>query len=165
MSKIRYLGERDTFGRPVVVVSSYDVSTGDKKELLDPRLDLAPGLVGEFDWGPAGRVPAMTRLCLAILADALAFRADGDELAMTYCRALRSGSDANASRLVRLRRLGRDPVDRRRAGRPFSPRRQRCRPMPVRQSPRESGRIAAATGNLTPRRGDKTPRGRTVPMT
>lgn len=53
---------------------------------LDLRRDLAPGLPIAFDWGRLGSRARCDRLAVAILADALVDRADGDDLALRHFR-------------------------------------------------------------------------------
>lgn len=77
----RYQGERGLGGEPLVVRRA-----GDDVAVLDLRRDLAPGLPLSFDWGPHGVRPRAQRLAVAILADALSWRADGDELALRHFR-------------------------------------------------------------------------------
>lgn len=84
----RYLAEL-SLGRWLVCVREQG-----ELRLLDPRTDLAPGLVGWFAWGPAAR-PARRRLALAMLADALRDDFDGDELALRLCEAFELGGLAD----------------------------------------------------------------------
>jgi hypothetical protein len=89
--QVRYLGEREISGKTLVVWAGTGPAR-DQSEvqgLLDPRLDLAPGLPPQFDWGPAAVRPRAVRLALAMLADALNglyTAAETDELALRYCQ-------------------------------------------------------------------------------
>lgn len=78
-----YLGEvHGTFR--LVVVSDRDEFTGliENVGRLAPRGDLAPALPERFDWSAAGNPLHGERLAVALLADALRQRPDGDELAV-----------------------------------------------------------------------------------
>ncbi|MGD9632882.1 MAG: DUF6166 domain-containing protein [Pirellulales bacterium] len=79
--EVRYMGERLIHAGVLVVRSC-----GDDKVTLDERRDLAPALPVAFDWGHAGSRARADRLAIAILADALADRAHGDEFALRYHR-------------------------------------------------------------------------------
>jgi len=81
MVEVKYFGERGLGGEPLVVRRR-----GDEVAVLALRGDLAPGLPLAFDWGPNSARPRAQRLAVAILADALQYRADGDELALRHFR-------------------------------------------------------------------------------
>lgn len=90
--RVRYKGQRAiAINAPPLVERAFSdwPTGGDWKTVakpLDLRKDLAPGLPLAFDWGRLGSRARCERLAVAILADTLAERVDGDELALRFFR-------------------------------------------------------------------------------